>query len=225
MVEGARLESVCAGNRTVGSNPILSARRKTIFMSLRISGQELVSPPSDLVIATDASFVEKGRLHSGGFIGTDGSWGVEAGAFIRDPCRGDCVTVSELRAIWFGLRKVSSEQAVTILTDSQGACDYISRWQEGGTSFPAAYSLRPRGYLHEDGLPTLQLLQQKVQGSQRLTVEWVKGHNGHPLNEAADSLAGIGINALREVYDENEASRRAGSLVTSFLLSYKPDFS
>ena len=27
MVEGARLESVCAGNRTVGSNPILSARK------------------------------------------------------------------------------------------------------------------------------------------------------------------------------------------------------
>ncbi len=27
MVEGARLESVCAGNRTAGSNPALSARR------------------------------------------------------------------------------------------------------------------------------------------------------------------------------------------------------
>ena len=26
MVEGARLESVCAGNRTAGSNPALSAK-------------------------------------------------------------------------------------------------------------------------------------------------------------------------------------------------------
>ena len=28
MVEGARLESVCAGNRTEGSNPSLSATKK-----------------------------------------------------------------------------------------------------------------------------------------------------------------------------------------------------
>lgn len=37
VVEGARLESVCAGNRTVSSNLILSARRK-YPMSLQVYG-------------------------------------------------------------------------------------------------------------------------------------------------------------------------------------------
>ena len=34
MVEGARLESVCAGNRTAGSNPVLSAKLYTEELAL-----------------------------------------------------------------------------------------------------------------------------------------------------------------------------------------------
>ena len=43
MVEGARLESVCAGNRTEGSNPFLSAKLKSPEAFLLIGSKDSVN--------------------------------------------------------------------------------------------------------------------------------------------------------------------------------------
>ena len=43
MAEGARLESVCAGNRTAGSNPALSAKFESVFISDKVRNGFMIS--------------------------------------------------------------------------------------------------------------------------------------------------------------------------------------
>jgi hypothetical protein len=52
VVEGARLESVCRGNSTVGSNPTLSAPFSSQFflsISAEIVNTRMLSPSTDVV--------------------------------------------------------------------------------------------------------------------------------------------------------------------------------
>ncbi len=71
-----------------------------------------------------------------------------------------------------------------ILCDSQYAINCISQWMPGW---------KRKGWRKADGKPVmnvdiLQELDAVVQG-RRYRFEWVKGHAGHPLNEAADVRA------------------------------------
>ncbi|UVJ40401.1 ribonuclease HI family protein [Arthrobacter sp. CJ23] len=76
------------------------------------------------------------------------------------------------------------QEELRILCDSQYVINCISKWMPGW---------KRKGWRKADGKPVLNLdllkeIDQAVVG-RKYTFEWVKGHAGHPLNEAADDRA------------------------------------
>ncbi|WP_374929929.1 RNase H family protein [Kytococcus sedentarius] len=71
-----------------------------------------------------------------------------------------------------------------VLCDSQYAINVISKWTPGW---------KRKGWKKADGKPVMNIelvkaLDEAMQG-RRVTFEWVKGHAGHAMNEAADERA------------------------------------
>jgi len=87
-----------------------------------------------------------------------------------------------------------------VLCDSQYVINAVTRWMAGW---------KRKGWRRADGKPVmnLELLQQldAALAGRRYRFEWVKGHVGHELNEAADARA----RAVAEAY------RRGGTTVPS----------
>ncbi|CAG7601630.1 ribonuclease H [Leucobacter soli] len=76
------------------------------------------------------------------------------------------------------------DEPLHVLCDSQYVINSVTQWMPGW---------KRRGWRKADGKPVLnrELLEQldaALQGRD-VTFEWVKGHAGHPLNEAADLRA------------------------------------
>ncbi|MEV5411024.1 RNase H family protein [Thermopolyspora sp. NPDC052614] len=185
-----------------------------------------VAPPSDLsgrVAGFDtggalfgASDAADDRRSGGlGFVTSDGRWGFKrwvkrSATPLLDPSGPSRVLVGELRAVWLMLQAFGEDaERATLLLDSTGAIAYLRAWQSGDVSrLPPGYSLRPR--MKADA-PTLVMLARRVAELPSLRFEHVRGHRGHPLNEAADSLARI---AARNPEDKRE---RAERIVEAFL--------
>lgn len=93
--------------------------------------------------------------------------------------------MGELRAVLELFRATEhTGDDLLILCDSQYAINCVTKWIPGW---------KARGWRKGDGKPVLNLdlmkaLDEVVQG-RRYRFEWVKGHAGHPLNEAADVRA------------------------------------
>ncbi len=159
-----------------------------------------------LVAATDASWK---RGHGGmGFLTTDGRWGIgdwKAGP--QDPNGPSKIIITELRAVQLLLTAIEPCPAMTVLIDSLPALSYLWRWQKGDVS------ALPPGY----EAPHLRLLARRIADRPCLTFQHVKGHSGHLLNEAADSLAAM---ARRRDGRSPAAAGRAADLVDSFLTSW-----
>lgn len=137
-----------------------------------------------LVVATDAS----AGLHGTGIgiacVTGDGRWAQEYVALAVNP------TLGELLAIDLALRTFPNS-ALHVLTDSQRAIRTL-------TDPELARANLPRNARHR--LTT-------AVASGRLGLEWVRGHNGHQLNETADRLA---LAARRGVQlNQGEAARQA----------------
>lgn len=91
----------------------------------------------------------------------------------------------ELMAVIEGLQALKEPCEVTLTSDSQYVCNAISKgW---------AKSWKKNGWIKSDKSPAknpelwdrlLDLLERH-----RVTVVWVRGHNGHPENERCDELA------------------------------------
>ena len=155
-------------------------------------------------------------------IATTGRWGLIAARYRPDLCQPNCAEAMELRAVWYGLKAHTTDADITFYIDSQNAVNHLIRWQQGDTTQPGWYDTGRREYNHPEGKPTLIALQERVTANAgSLHFEHVKGHSGDILNEAADSLAGIGTNCLTGLYDTAEAKRRSASLAASFLLSHE----
>lgn len=93
--------------------------------------------------------------------------------------------MGELMAVLDLLRQSADcGEPLHILCDSQYVINSVTQWMPGW---------KRRGWKKGDGKPVLNVdLMQQLDAALRgrqVTFEWVKGHAGHPLNEAADRLA------------------------------------
>jgi ribonuclease HI len=172
-----------------------------------------VRPRGQLVAATDAGYSKK---HEGGYayVTSDGRWGLRhwLGRSYLDPSGPSAVLVLELRAVAY-LLETRSAPPELLLSDSATAIRYLQAWQRGDRSWmPSGYDLRRRSG-HESRLPTLVRLAETMAALPGLRIEHVRGHSGHPLNEAADALASL---AMRRLPAE-EARARADGIARAFV--------
>ena len=91
----------------------------------------------------------------------------------------------ELLAAIMGLELLKEPCAVTLVSDSRYLCESINRgW---------VYQWEQKGWRKADKKPALNVdLWERVLVQLRrhqVTVQWVKGHAGHPYNERCDQLA------------------------------------
>ena len=167
------------------------------------------------IAATDAGWNWQRASGGMGYLVSDGHWGMRGWRTNRrDPTGHSKVLVTELRAIEFMLARLAPEP-LTVLVDSTSALHHLRLWQQGAVDvMPAGYDLRAR---HGGRKPTLVRLAARLAGRSDLTFRHVKGHSGHLLNEAADSLAKI---ARRRVQSTFDAMSTAEDLAASFLISW-----
>ena len=126
--------------------------------------QRPTRPQKRLMVATDAS-VGTGR-GSAGLACVD-----ERGREITKRLRSRDVLYCELRAIKLAIRHFAGP--LQILTDSQSAVGLITN-------------------PNHRACPRSQALVEQIReliAARDVSIEWVRGHDGHPLNEAADRLA------------------------------------
>jgi ribonuclease HI len=90
----------------------------------------------------------------------------------------------ELLAVITGLRSLEEPSAVKVVTDSQyvanGMKSWIHNWRRKGWKTASGTPVKNRDLWEE-----LDELSRK----HRVRWEWIRGHNGHPENERADTLA------------------------------------
>ncbi|MBR2417468.1 MAG: ribonuclease HI [Clostridia bacterium] len=91
----------------------------------------------------------------------------------------------ELTAVIEGLKALKESCKVTVVTDSQ----YVAN----GISLGWAESWKANGWRKKDKKPALnpELWDELLTEISRheVTIEWIKGHAGHPENERCDELA------------------------------------
>ncbi|HWU30400.1 MAG TPA: ribonuclease H, partial [Microbacterium sp.] len=106
----------------------------------------------------------------------------------------------ELQAVLELLRAtVGTDEKLLIHCDSRYVIDSVTKWMPGW---------KRRGWRKSDGGPVLNrdLLEGIDEALRGRDVEfdWVKGHAGHPLNEAADERA----NAAAKAYQQKQEPKR-----------------
>ena len=91
----------------------------------------------------------------------------------------------ELRAVIEGLRALTRNCEVTVVSDSKYVFDAINKnW---------LISWKNKNWKKADGKPVLNPELWKMLDDQlmihKVTFEWIKGHAGHPFNEECDRIA------------------------------------
>lgn len=90
----------------------------------------------------------------------------------------------ELRAVLEGLDGIPAGATVELVSDSQYTINALSKWIHGW---------RKKGWKTAEGKPVLNrdLIEAIDARTQGLEVKygWVRGHDGHPVNEIVDALA------------------------------------
>lgn len=186
-------------------------------MSKKITGQ--ATPPRVLpyVVATDGSAVKtrgKTDWHTGfGWVASDGTWQLGACPIPVELAGRSGALVSELRAIYHAAHTRLPDGAVALVSDCEQALRYLDSWSRGDVG------RMPPGYVGSGShAPMLHRLARLVYANrERIAWTLVRGHRGHLLNEAADSLAGIGRRWCSGTYTEAEAERRGRRLVEGFM--------
>ena len=102
--------------------------------------------------------------------------------------------MGELMAVLDLLRQTADDpQELSILCDSQYVINALTKWLPGW---------KRKGWRKADGNPVLNVeLLKDLDGALRgrkVAFEWVKGHAGHALNEAADARARAAATAYRD---------------------------
>lgn len=103
--------------------------------------------------------------------------------------------MGELKAVLdlFEATADRADEHLHVICDSQYTINSITKWMPGW---------KKKGWKKSNGKPVLnvdlmQALDRAIQG-RSYSFEWVKGHTGHPLNEAADERANRAAQAYRD---------------------------
>ena len=103
--------------------------------------------------------------------------------------------MGELMAVLDLLRAtaVDADQGLRILCDSQYVINSVTKWMPGW---------KRRGWRKKDGKPVLNVellraIDEALEGRD-VSFEWVKGHAGHRMNEAADARARAAATAFQQ---------------------------
>lgn len=131
-------------------------------------------------IATDGSCLKNPGGKTGwAWVAEDGRW--QSGSVAEGSNN-----IAELMAAIAALRAAKKVKEVHLEIDSQYVLNIIEKWGAGW---------KRRGWKKADGEPVAnaELVAKLLELADRpgLTLEWVKGHNGHWLNEFADEQAGL----------------------------------
>lgn len=188
-----------------------------------LHGRVPVPGPTRLIIATDGSW--KDWVSGSAYVTHNGYWEL-SGRTLKGPRQlnpirnyGTGALAAELRAVGLALNRFPGRGG-RFLVDSQPALGFLRAWQDGDTDrMPPGYSLRPR--IKGDGKPALVKIAESIAGRTDLRFVHVRGHDGHAMNEVADSLAKIGRTALIHRRPELEVADRATALVAAFLQRHR----
>ena len=94
-----------------------------------------------------------------------------------------------------------TNEELHVLADSQYVINSVTKWMSGW---------KKRGWRKSDKSPVLnadlmQAIDEAISG-RKVSFEWVRGHSGHPLNEAADDKA----RAAATAYQRHSSVERPG---------------
>ena len=139
-----------------------------------------------LTVATDGSVRRKFTGY--GWLASDGQHGVHGASHSKSIVGTRVVLIAELRAINEAVRKLPNRQ-LTVLCDSRPAIAIVERWMKGEKVLPEGYTTeRANG-----ATAGLVLARNRIHFNRdRISIHWVPGHQGEPLNEGADALARLG---------------------------------
>lgn len=130
---------------------------------------------SALMIATDGSSSNSPR--------SGWAWVAEDGSYRAGTVASSTILVAELQAIYEAIQTSAPGTRLRILTDSKPALNLIDETLCTGV-------IRHRPGVRGAKEAALVLHRIAVQTAQRqVRFEWVKGHSGNSMNEAADRLA------------------------------------
>jgi ribonuclease HI len=173
--------------------------------------QPAPAPGSRVVVATDGSIQSAGDGTA--WLAADGRWGLRVrrrhGDWRLDPLAVELRAIAE--AVDWHVR-----HPLLVLTDSQPAAAMVQGWTTGAG---ISASLAEAG-------PTVSLLARQASRLGRsLEVQWVRGHDMHPLNEGADSLAKLAACAVRDRITNPQLRHRADGIAATFARAYRAEAS
>jgi ribonuclease HI len=195
----------------------------------RVEVTGLIKPPDprfgsspEVIVATDAAVNFDRHWAGSGFVTSSGLWGA-AGHPQPPAVAGNApIVVAELRAVWRAVDALVNSRFVraniTVLTDSGEALGYLLQWRAGHEVYPAGYQLRRLSGTR----PSLERLAEQLRhDGDRYTLSKVRGHAGHHLNEAADSLARLALRCgTRNGVTRADAHKAASVIVAARLADY-----
>jgi len=125
-----------------------------------------------------------------------GGWGalLRYGAHEREMSGAEANTTNnrmEMLAAIMALESLKTPCSVDLYTDSQYLQNGLTQWLAGW---------KAKGWQKKGGLKNVDLWQRldALQQTHRITVHWVRGHNGHVENERVDRLATAAIRRVTE---------------------------
>jgi len=183
------LRRIAAGEQTSAPS-IASVPQDSHPAGLFPPGGEL--PPAKKTRAAPAKSLPKARIFCDGACSGNpgpGGWGciIETGRSRRELSGGEERTTNnqmELQALIEGLRAVPAGTPVEIITDSEYVAKGVQSWLKGWIRNGWISSTK-QPVKNKDRWQEIEFLLQ----SRPHTVEWVRGHAGHPENERCDELA------------------------------------
>ncbi|GCB01822.1 RNase H family protein [Mycolicibacterium sp. NCC-Tsukiji] len=184
--------------------------------SARLSLPPLPVDRGPTAVATDGSI----RCRHAGFawLASSGEHGLAAFTVSSKRVCTNPVLVAELCAIGSAVCGLPRHR-LTVLSDSRAAVAMVNSWKRGHFVLPAEYPVAE---------PTsdrnLIAMQRRIHAERsRVTLRWVRGHCGEPLNEGADALARLASRYRRGDRDltDDEYRRRAAGIAKGFAAAYR----